>query len=311
MDHWRSNTVTPDALQVNCWQTFIARLQLTVLQAFTPHHHLQALTNSHLKYFTYQILRGLKYLHSGGILHRDLKPQNILVNSNCELVVADFGLARVVRTTADGADASMGDDSAIPASGSAGSEGPTTGKSDATGTSAGSSGVAVNPDLQLTHYVVTRWYRAPELLVNSRHYDGGVDVWAVGCVLAEMITRKPLLRAWLPDLAAGLLPLYSMPTDLTALTHPQDLLSSTVLRMRCSRPQLPAPAAGHVGGAGCAHGRATGVGAGPARLQGGQGAGGGSAQEEPRHRGRAGHAGTAAAGCGPPGRGPPVQDAGL
>ena len=42
----------------------------------------------------YQILRGLKYMHSAGIYHRDLKPRNLLVNSNCDLKICDFGLAR-------------------------------------------------------------------------------------------------------------------------------------------------------------------------------------------------------------------------
>jgi len=41
-------------------------------------------------------LRGLKYIHSAKILHRDLKPRNLLVNSNCDLKICDFGLARAV-----------------------------------------------------------------------------------------------------------------------------------------------------------------------------------------------------------------------
>lgn len=55
----------------------------------------QPLTSDHLKVFLYQILRGLKYLHSSRILHRDIKPGNLLVNSNCILKICDFGLARL------------------------------------------------------------------------------------------------------------------------------------------------------------------------------------------------------------------------
>ncbi|KAK0414851.1 hypothetical protein QR680_011640 [Steinernema hermaphroditum] len=55
----------------------------------------QPLTSDHIKVFVYQILRGLKYLHSANILHRDIKPGNLLVNSNCILKICDFGLARI------------------------------------------------------------------------------------------------------------------------------------------------------------------------------------------------------------------------
>jgi len=54
----------------------------------------QPLTDDHTQFFLYQILRGLKYMHSAGILHRDLKPRKLLVNSNCDLKICDFGLAR-------------------------------------------------------------------------------------------------------------------------------------------------------------------------------------------------------------------------
>ena len=54
----------------------------------------QELSIAHVQFFLYQILRGMKYVHSAGILHRDLKPRNLLVNSNCDLKICDFGLAR-------------------------------------------------------------------------------------------------------------------------------------------------------------------------------------------------------------------------
>jgi serine/threonine protein kinase len=54
----------------------------------------QDISDDHIQFFLYQILRGLKYMHSAGILHRDLKPRNLLVNSNCDLKICDFGLAK-------------------------------------------------------------------------------------------------------------------------------------------------------------------------------------------------------------------------
>lgn len=44
----------------------------------------------------------------------------------------------------------------------------------------------------LTDYVATRWYRAPEILLGSRMYTKGVDMWSVGCILGEMINGKPV-----------------------------------------------------------------------------------------------------------------------
>lgn len=55
----------------------------------------QPLSDDHCQFFLYQILRGLKYVHSAGVIHRDLKPRNLLVNSNCDLKICDYGLARV------------------------------------------------------------------------------------------------------------------------------------------------------------------------------------------------------------------------
>mmetsp|Transcript_6208 Transcript_6208/g.15867 ORF Transcript_6208/g.15867 Transcript_6208/m.15867 type:complete len:357 (-) Transcript_6208:136-1206(-) len=106
----------------------------------------QGLSDDHVRYFTYQILRGLKYIHSANVIHRDLKPNNLLVNANCDLKICDLGLARL----------------------------------------------SDSEDSLMTCYVVTRWYRAPELLLGNKNYTSAIDMWAVGCVLAELIGRKPL-----------------------------------------------------------------------------------------------------------------------
>lgn len=57
---------------------------------YSPHK----LIEGHFQYFMYQIIKGLVYLHSANIIHRDLKPSNILVNANCDIKIADLGLAR-------------------------------------------------------------------------------------------------------------------------------------------------------------------------------------------------------------------------
>jgi mitogen-activated protein kinase 1/3 len=108
----------------------------------------QPLLVEHHRYFVYQLLRGLKYIHSANVLHRDLKPGNLLLNANCDLKICDFGLARI----------------AEPA----------------------------GPDDCLTEYVATRWYRAPEVLLNYETYGPAMDVWSAGCILAELMLRRPL-----------------------------------------------------------------------------------------------------------------------
>jgi len=108
----------------------------------------QVLEEEHHQYFSYQILRGLLYLHSANVVHRDLKPSNILVNKNCDLKICDFGLARGLGVEED--------------------------------------------DATLTDYVVTRWYRAPEVVLLASEYTKSIDVWSVGCILCELIGRKPI-----------------------------------------------------------------------------------------------------------------------
>ena len=121
----------------------------------------QRLSIDHRRYFMYQLLRGMKYIHSANILHRDLKPSNILVNANCDLKICDFGLARVQN-------------------GSSNSSLLTQGNGDA------------NEQDFMSEYVTTRWYRAPEVLLTSGQYGPELDIWSIGCIFAELVLRKPL-----------------------------------------------------------------------------------------------------------------------
>ena len=55
------------------------------------------LTDYHIGLLSYNLLIALKYLESVGVLHRDIKPGNILINENCDIKICDFGLSRVVK----------------------------------------------------------------------------------------------------------------------------------------------------------------------------------------------------------------------
>lgn len=106
---------------------------------------------AHVKYFMFQLLRGIHFMHEARVFHRDLKPNNILINSRCELRICDFGLARA-----------------------AFEHGPDT--------------------LFWTDYVATRWYRAPELIMeNYTKYSTAIDLWSVGCIFAEMLGNGRVL----------------------------------------------------------------------------------------------------------------------
>uniref|UniRef100_A0A668A936 Mitogen-activated protein kinase n=1 Tax=Myripristis murdjan TaxID=586833 RepID=A0A668A936_9TELE len=154
----------------------------------------QPLSSDHVKVFLYQILRGLKYLHSAGILHRDIKPGNLLVNSNCVLKICDFGLARVEES---------------------------------------------DESRHMTQEVVTQYYRAPEILMGSRHYSNSIDIWSVGCIFAELLGRRILFQAQSPiqqlDLITDLLGTPSLEAMRTACEGAR----AHILRGPHKQPSLP------------------------------------------------------------------------
>uniref|UniRef100_A0ACD5UK20 Uncharacterized protein n=1 Tax=Avena sativa TaxID=4498 RepID=A0ACD5UK20_AVESA len=106
-------------------------------------------SEAQVKCYMKQLLSGLAHCHSRGILHRDIKGANVLVNNEGVLKIADFGLAN---------------------------------KFDPTG------------HIPLTSHVVTLWYRPPEILLGSTHYDSAVDLWSAGCVFAELLRGRPILQ---------------------------------------------------------------------------------------------------------------------
>lgn len=106
----------------------------------------QKLTDDHIKYFIYQILKATLYMHSANIIHRDLKPSNILLNKQCNVKLCDLGLGR---------------------------------------------GYDEENEFK-TEYVVTRWYRAPEVILNASEYTKAIDIWSIGCIFAELLGRTAL-----------------------------------------------------------------------------------------------------------------------
>lgn len=103
------------------------------------------LSEGQIRYILWQTLQGVAYMHKYGFFHRDLKPENLLVSKDEKIKIADFGLAREIRS--------------IP---------------------------------PYTDYVSTRYYRAPECILKSLNYNSPVDIWAVGCIMAELYNFKPI-----------------------------------------------------------------------------------------------------------------------
>lgn len=105
----------------------------------------QPFPESYVRRWMRQLLTGLQACHRCRIIHRDIKPHNLLLDGEYNLTLADFGMARVAKGTGEH-----------------------------------------------TPCVVTLWYRAPEVILGGR-YGYPVDLWAAGCILAELLLRAPFL----------------------------------------------------------------------------------------------------------------------
>lgn len=138
------------------------------------------LEEDHIQLIVYNTICGLRYIHSANILHRDLKPANILLNEDCEVKICDFGLARSVTEEVKGNELEEEDHEEI-APMKAPEPKPVGGKPKLARSKPG-----LQTKTELTGHVVTRWYRAPELILLEREYTKSIDVWSLGCVIAEL-----------------------------------------------------------------------------------------------------------------------------
>ena len=135
-----------------------------------------------VRYMFYQAVCGLRYMHSANILHRDLKPANILINDDCTLKICDFGLSRSYNRINRFDQVSLDEEVAKQYTLQNGLQ----------------CRVLPNERLnreqnfakkrELTVHVVTRWYRAPEVILLEKEYNNEIDIWSLGCVFAEMLS---------------------------------------------------------------------------------------------------------------------------
>lgn len=133
------------------------------------------LTPLHLQNIVYNIFVALKYLDSARVLHRDLKPANVLINDDCSIKLCDFGLARCVDANSCEISAKNEKNLKEVCSPTSLNNSP----------SSDSRFVRKNKR-KLTRHVVSRWYRAPEVILIEKNYTGKIDIWSAGCIAAEL-----------------------------------------------------------------------------------------------------------------------------
>ena len=178
------------------------------------------LTMDDVRMYVYHILCGLKYIHSCAVLHRDLKPGNILLDKNYQIKICDFGLARCVNIDTDDeiveqvpeqkqidtSKLSKHSDFLNKYTGGGNDKkeekaedkkDDTTKSKDSSASTKSGKGRGPPPKLKflknqkkeqiLSVHVVSRWYRAPELILIETNYTSSIDVWSVGCIFGELM----------------------------------------------------------------------------------------------------------------------------
>lgn len=116
------------------------------------------LSDPQVLYLLYQTCCGVHYINSAGVLHRDLKPANLIVDvKSCALKVCDFGLSRPDVHGDEAIEESPEDERA-----------------------------------KYTEYGVTRWYRAPEVMLGFYRYGAAIYAWSIACIFCEVVLKEPL-----------------------------------------------------------------------------------------------------------------------
>lgn len=132
----------PEGSDENFDLFLITDLCLTDLSSHLKQEH--SMTPARIQLIMYQLLRGLKYMHSAGIVHADLKTNNLLLTSNFVLKIGDFGMAKPTHNHCTGLK-------------------------------------------KLSAQWCIARHRAPEVLLGSSHCGTGVDIWAAGCIFADIV----------------------------------------------------------------------------------------------------------------------------
>lgn len=137
----------------------------------------------------YNILCGLKFLHSANVLHRDLKPANILIDENCNIKFCDFGLSRTLPQSClgKGSGNSKRMRDSIIKSGISKTSGDQELKELISSKLVNQREQRLEKKRALSNHVGTRWYRAPEISLVERQYDFASDVWSLGCIMYELL----------------------------------------------------------------------------------------------------------------------------
>eukprot|EP00884_Botryococcus_braunii_P005825 jgi/Botrbrau1/15243/Bobra.0149s0094.1 len=144
LKHCFYNTTEKEEVYLNLVLEYVPETVYRISKHYSKNG--QRMPTLFVRLYVYQMCRALHHIHSMGVCHRDIKPQNLLVDTaSHQLKLCDFGSAKVL--------------------------------------------VRGEPNIS---YICSRYYRAPELIFGAVDYTTRIDIWSVGCVMAELLLGQPL-----------------------------------------------------------------------------------------------------------------------